>query len=211
MEESYILPLHLMENGKVFFRLVPPTPRYSYSWLAWLYIDKRSWQNKWGPVSGGGMKLNIFTFDIFTLSISIDFRIQWWFNYPDTFVSGRFFRINEFIGLMNRPVIYLKIREIPIERTHSYWQPISCRRTPSHPCWRCHLGRISWRCVYYVSPLKSIHSILTTCYFWIVYWHVSKVCDTEVHTPWIKAYAIHAPFFGHPNSPSAKQLLWLSA
>ena len=29
-------------------------PKYRYSRLAWLYIHKRSWHNKWGPVSLGG-------------------------------------------------------------------------------------------------------------------------------------------------------------
>ena len=29
--------------------------------------------------------------------------IQWWFVNPDTFVPGRYFRINEFSGLLNRP------------------------------------------------------------------------------------------------------------
>ena len=41
-----------MENGKVFWIIVPP--RYSYSQLVWLYIDKRSCYNKWDPVSQGG-------------------------------------------------------------------------------------------------------------------------------------------------------------
>ena len=32
-------------------------------------------------------------------------NIQWWFVYPDTFVPGRYFRIDKFSGLMNRPLI----------------------------------------------------------------------------------------------------------
>ena len=43
-EKSYVLPLYLMENGKVFKIIAPP--QYSYSRLAWLYIYKRSWHNK---------------------------------------------------------------------------------------------------------------------------------------------------------------------
>ena len=31
----------------------PPPPRYRYSRLAWLNIHKRSWHNKWRPVSRG--------------------------------------------------------------------------------------------------------------------------------------------------------------
>ena len=31
--------------------------------------------------------------------------IQWWFVYPDTFVPCRYFRINEFSGLLNRPLV----------------------------------------------------------------------------------------------------------
>ena len=31
--------------------------------------------------------------------------IQWWFVDPDTFVPGRYFRINEFTGFMNRPLV----------------------------------------------------------------------------------------------------------
>ena len=31
--------------------------------------------------------------------------VQWWFVYPDTFVPGRFFRINKFSGLLNRPLV----------------------------------------------------------------------------------------------------------
>ena len=34
-----------------------------------------------------------------------DSYIQWWFVYLDTFVSGRYFRINEFSGLLNRPFV----------------------------------------------------------------------------------------------------------
>ena len=29
--------------------------------------------------------------------------LQWWFVNPDTFVPGRYFRINEFSGLLNHP------------------------------------------------------------------------------------------------------------
>ena len=32
-------------------------------------------------------------------------HIQWWFVYPDTFVPCRYFRINEFSGLLNRPLV----------------------------------------------------------------------------------------------------------
>ena len=32
--------------------------------------------------------------------------IQWWFVYPDTFVPGRYFRINKFSGLLNRPLVW---------------------------------------------------------------------------------------------------------
>ena len=39
---------HLYSLGEVF-RQYP-----SYSRLAWLYIHKKSWHNKWGPVSLGG-------------------------------------------------------------------------------------------------------------------------------------------------------------
>ena len=31
--------------------------------------------------------------------------IQWWFVYQDTFVPGRYFRINKFSGLLNRPLV----------------------------------------------------------------------------------------------------------
>ena len=31
--------------------------------------------------------------------------IQWWFVYPDTFVPGRYFSINKFSGLLNRPLV----------------------------------------------------------------------------------------------------------
>ena len=31
--------------------------------------------------------------------------VQWWFINPDTFVPGRYFRINEFSGLLNRPSV----------------------------------------------------------------------------------------------------------
>ena len=31
--------------------------------------------------------------------------IQWWLVYPDTFVPGRYVRINEFSGLLNRPLV----------------------------------------------------------------------------------------------------------
>ena len=31
--------------------------------------------------------------------------IQWWFVYPGTFVPGRYFRINKFSGLLNRPLV----------------------------------------------------------------------------------------------------------
>ena len=33
------------------------------------------------------------------------FDIQWWFVNRDTFVPGRYFRINQFSGLMNRPSV----------------------------------------------------------------------------------------------------------
>ena len=33
------------------------------------------------------------------------FDIQWCFVYPDKFVPGRYFRINEFSGLLNRPLV----------------------------------------------------------------------------------------------------------
>ena len=32
-------------------------------------------------------------------------RIQWWLPYPDTFFQGRYFRINEFSGLLIRPLV----------------------------------------------------------------------------------------------------------
>ena len=32
-------------------------------------------------------------------------HLQRWFIYPDTLVSGRYFRINEFSGLLNRPLV----------------------------------------------------------------------------------------------------------
>ena len=32
-------------------------------------------------------------------------HVQWWFVNPDTFGSGRYFRINEFSGLLNRPSV----------------------------------------------------------------------------------------------------------
>ena len=31
--------------------------------------------------------------------------IQWWIIYPDTFVPGRYFRINKFSGLLNCPLV----------------------------------------------------------------------------------------------------------
>ena len=31
-------------------------------------------------------------------------HIQWWFVYPDTFVPGQYFRIEEFSGLLNSPL-----------------------------------------------------------------------------------------------------------
>ena len=34
-------------------------------------------------------------------------RIQWWSVYPDTFVPGWFFRINEFTGLLNHTLVLL--------------------------------------------------------------------------------------------------------
>ena len=32
--------------------------------------------------------------------------IQWWFVYPDTFVPGQYFRINDFSGLLNPPLVW---------------------------------------------------------------------------------------------------------
>ena len=46
-----------------FFKLLfqpPPPPRYRYSRLAWLYIHKRCWHDKWGPVSRGTMSYTTF-------------------------------------------------------------------------------------------------------------------------------------------------------
>ena len=31
--------------------------------------------------------------------------VQWWFVYPNTFVPGQYFWINEFSGLLNRPIV----------------------------------------------------------------------------------------------------------
>ena len=41
----------------------------------------------------------------FNLSGSWKAYLQWWFVYPDTFVPGRYFRINEISGLLNRPLV----------------------------------------------------------------------------------------------------------
>ena len=38
--------------------------------------------------------------------------IQWWFINPDTFVPGRYFRINEFSGLLKRPSVQ-KSKSVP--------------------------------------------------------------------------------------------------
>ena len=76
---------------KFFVIIAPPPLTYSYSRLAWPYIHKRSWHNKWVLYLGGGgggattfttfgtlgrgdegdTKLEYFTFDLFTLSINI--------------------------------------------------------------------------------------------------------------------------------------------
>ena len=39
-------------------------------------------------------------------------QLQWWFVYPDTFVPGRYFRINEFSGLLKRPSVQ-KRKSVP--------------------------------------------------------------------------------------------------
>ena len=39
-------------------------------------------------------------------------HVQWWFVNPDTFVPGRYFRINEFSGLLNRPSVQ-KRKSVP--------------------------------------------------------------------------------------------------
>ena len=43
----------------------------------------------------------------FKICIGHDRRtdVQWWFVYPDTFVPGRYFWINELSGLLNRPLV----------------------------------------------------------------------------------------------------------
>ena len=38
--------------------------------------------------------------------------VQWWFVYPDTFVPGRYFRINEFSGLLSRLLVW-KWKSVP--------------------------------------------------------------------------------------------------
>ena len=37
--------------------------------------------------------------------LGVNFKIQWWFINPDTFVPGQFFRINEFSGLLKSPSV----------------------------------------------------------------------------------------------------------
>ena len=40
------------------------------------------------------------------------FCIQWWFVYPDTFVTSRYFRINKFSGLLNSQLVW-KWKSVP--------------------------------------------------------------------------------------------------
>ena len=50
-----IIRFTIIPNGKWKSFLNHWSPnRYRYSRLAWLFIHKRSWHNKWGPVSRGG-------------------------------------------------------------------------------------------------------------------------------------------------------------
>ena len=72
-------------------------------------------------------------------------QVQWWFVYPDTFVPGRYFQINKFSGLLNHPFIWTLWNFQ--KNARSCGQLIAGRRSPSRPCWRCRLGRISRRCV----------------------------------------------------------------
>ena len=100
-EKSYLLPLYLMEY---FLNHCPSPSRYSNSQLAWLYIHKRSWHNKWGPIFRGGgnvihdlwnlgkgegndgdTKYIFLTFDLFTLSINIHLTIQWFHVFSSIF------------------------------------------------------------------------------------------------------------------------------
>ena len=52
-EKSYDLPLYLRVNG-IFFKSLPPPPRYSYSRLAWLYIHKKEVDRTNGVLYLGG-------------------------------------------------------------------------------------------------------------------------------------------------------------
>ena len=49
-------------NGKWNFLKSLSPPRYRYSRLAWLYIHKRSWHDKWGPVSRGSYIIHGFLY-----------------------------------------------------------------------------------------------------------------------------------------------------
>ena len=59
------------------------------------------------PVTGNKLSMyNIYIKHLFICDEALEKRhIKWWFVNPDTFVPGRYFRINEFSGLLNCPSV----------------------------------------------------------------------------------------------------------
>ena len=64
------------------------------------FVDRTLPENheNWYPT-----KIKPFTVSDKEKSNAYDKLLQWWFVNPDTFVPGRYFLINEFSGLLNRP------------------------------------------------------------------------------------------------------------
>ena len=61
------------------------------------YISLTGWHQVWEKNHKRDNELDIKSFNL-----------QWWFVYPDTFVPGQYFRINEFSRLLNCPLVWTR-------------------------------------------------------------------------------------------------------
>ena len=116
-----------------------------------------------------------------SLSLLVSFVLhvlQWWFVYPDTFVPGRYFRIKEFSGLLNRrlvltwksvPTLFVRTSEIsglsePGLTNHHYIksQFSSCNYIAEVGCSSLHLHKFLQCKRFSLSKKVTLHWLYTS-------------------------------------------------
>ena len=131
-------------------------------------------------------------------ALTTTFYVQWWFVKPDTFVLGQYFRINEFSGLLNRPLVRTRISVPPLFVPTSEISGLSEPGLTNHHCILYSLHDLCWHCLQTRRRWKGNQDIfvkhlsppLNQVWKWLWFWTNNLPSDKCINVPMLKCMGL---------------------